>query len=712
MLLYLTLAYSVVCALIIFGTLFLSQNLQRTRNEIVAKEFEKSKDILKEKVESFVHGLQGTGGIYHLNKYKHDPAFFKKYAEFRNNFINFPGALGFGFIRAVPKKETKRYHEMMRKIDPSFEIKSLGDDSSDYYFVIEEIQPHPRNESARYLDIGSEMNRRSGALRAIETGLPVLSPSITLVQDQTKTPGFLFFLPIYKTNTPPFSAEDRRKNIVGFAYAPILLTPLMNYLQTYASDKLYFSVTDVTDSSVEVLFQDKKYEKINRSEDALKFSTVLSLAERKWKLSAAKDNDDWLSSASSIPILVGALIWVIFSVLFWQLKTQQTKSYAQEIVLEKITTFQSGILDSATYSIISVDQNGKILTFNLASEKLLGFREKDVIKKYPITKIFAPSSLPKLSIEANAPTDVEINHEFLELVHLASERGSDVREVTYLKKTGEELPVRLTISILKTDDSLIGYLFIAEDLTHNKHLEKMVESQRASMLHSSKMSALGEMAAGISHEINNPLAIITGISMVLELQLETNRTLSYEIAKPQLTKIQKTIDRIAKIIQGLRTFAHESPIGDKSIISISEVVNDTLPLCQERFRIHNVTIETTCDSDLLVLGQANQISQILLNLMNNSFDALVDMPTKRIEIHAYKSNNSIFVTVTDSGNKIPPHIVGRLMEPFFTTKQVGKGTGLGLSISLGIAQAHGGTLYYNASHPKNQFVLQFPASRT
>jgi CHASE1-domain containing sensor protein len=223
--------YLFSCLIILVISFFVERNLGESQELLMKSEFSKAQDLLVEKVDSFVHGLQGMGGLYISKNFGLAPSEVEVYARFRNNFDNFPGALGFGFIRVIPREQKLQYEQSMRSKLPHFSVVSLEEHALPHLFVIETIEPFARNQAARGLDVASETIRREAALRAIDSGRSTLTGAIQLVQTEKKQTGFLYFLPLYKTQLAPGDLESRRREIAGFSYSPILLAPLIEYLE-------------------------------------------------------------------------------------------------------------------------------------------------------------------------------------------------------------------------------------------------------------------------------------------------------------------------------------------------------------------------------------------------------------------------------------------------------------------------------------------------
>lgn len=236
-----------------------------------------------------------------------------------------------------------------------------------------------------------------------------------------------------------------------------------------------------------------------------------------------------------------------------------------------------------------------------------------------------------------------------------------------------------------------------------------IVKQQELLIVSSKMSSLGEMASGIAHEINTPLAVI---ALKADLLIAASNTDEFAlngrtIVADACEMIHRTVDRIAKIIVGLRAFARDGASDPFQKTDMQSIIKDTLDLCSEKFRGSGVVLQVKMpESELLLSCRATQISQVLLNLLSNSFDAIQEQTTEKwIKIEARDLGKEIELSVTDNGHGISPAIRSKLVQPFFTTKEVGKGTGLGLSISRGIVMDHEGRLFLDEQSLHTRFVI-------
>lgn len=239
--------------------------------------------------------------------------------------------------------------------------------------------------------------------------------------------------------------------------------------------------------------------------------------------------------------------------------------------------------------------------------------------------------------------------------------------------------------------------------------QQEIENSRAFALGSARMAAVGEMAGGIAHELNNPLTIIRGTAGIL-LDHSQKRSLNEEILLPSLERIQKTVDRMTKIVRNLLSFAKQTQQDEVVRRQISHLIEEVLDLSQDRMKRLGIELRLQIESarEAWVQDRGTQISQALLNLLNNAADAVATRPDPWIAIKAYIANQNIQILVEDCGEGIPETHRTQIFQPFFTTKSQGEGTGLGLSISRALVENLGGELFYDRNCVNTRFVLQIP----
>lgn len=234
--------------------------------------------------------------------------------------------------------------------------------------------------------------------------------------------------------------------------------------------------------------------------------------------------------------------------------------------------------------------------------------------------------------------------------------------------------------------------------------EKNLE-QRAVVEASARMAAIGQVTAGIAHEINNPLAVIIGKTQLLKKRWQK---LTQEQVEEELKKIELTCFRISKIIKGLRSLSRDGENDQFAEAEVGTIYSDVYTILEEKLQQNGIHIETHFPEGLSLECRSVQIGQVLLNLLSNSMDAIKDSREKWIRVEAIDLGNFVEISVVDSGYGIPEDVVQKLMTPFFTTKTAGHGTGLGLSISRRILKDHHGELVLDRQSKHTRFVLNLP----
>lgn len=265
-------------------------------------------------------------------------------------------------------------------------------------------------------------------------------------------------------------------------------------------------------------------------------------------------------------------------------------------------------------------------------------------------------------------------------------------------------------------DVLLFLLFMALSRSRERavvlaaKIHKKAEDQKIKAVSAANLASLGEMAGGIAHEINNPLAILSGNTTRLRRICKTEAFDRAELLET-CDRMDSTIMRISKIINSMRVLSRNGSEDPFVKISVKQLISDVVIVCQEKFRHGNVDFKVSETSeDLQVLCRPVEISQVLINLLNNAYDAVFEKEGAFIQLDVKIVEGKVQIKIVDSGPGVSKEVVEKIMDPFFTTKEVGKGTGLGLSISKKIIENHNGLLFLDPTSKTTTFVIELDAA--
>lgn len=253
---------------------------------------------------------------------------------------------------------------------------------------------------------------------------------------------------------------------------------------------------------------------------------------------------------------------------------------------------------------------------------------------------------------------------------------------------------------------IIAAMFFKAIRMHGELLDE-AEQVKIERFRQSRMAAMGEMASGIAHEVNNPLQIIASNAFSIQQKI-SKPTPDLTAISSMAQRIEDTSYKIGKIVTGLLKFSRGETNQTRELESVAGIVNGSLDLCQEKLKSHQIVVRGIFLEDCDLYVRSTQISQVLINLIGNAMDALAGHPDPWIEIHGRQEKSIYRLEVHDNAGPIPADIVEKMMQPFFSTKPVGKGTGLGLSISKGIIEEHGGKFYYQDGPGISKFIIELP----
>ena len=268
--------------------------------------------------------------------------------------------------------------------------------------------------------------------------------------------------------------------------------------------------------------------------------------------------------------------------------------------------------------------------------------------------------------------------------------------------------IKLTNTFNEVHEKLDNYARELEEEVEKR--TKTIHEQQMMITMTSKLAALGEMAGGIAHEINNPLAIIAGNCNYLIRTIEAQK-IDPEVIAKRLGHVEQTARRISKIVHGLKTISRDATKEEFTSVRIGDLFDEVISLCFEKLKHSSVKLIIDLDDpiyDQLIECRHIQISQTLINLIGNAFDAVENLEERWIRIECRNVGSNIEFRFIDSGHGIAEKIQEKIFQPFFTTKEVGKGTGLGLSISNSIILNHEGEFFIDNDYPNTCFVVKLP----
>ncbi|WP_408096855.1 ATP-binding protein [Peredibacter sp. HCB2-198] len=360
--------------------------------------------------------------------------------------------------------------------------------------------------------------------------------------------------------------------------------------------------------------------------------------------------------------------------------------------------------DSITNEIITSLERDKFKGLINAVPGFVSFIDKNLI--YQAINDFGKNFYQEGSIIGKSVGFLHPESEFVRFVQafMLSSKETAISELK-IQFNGELKT--FVVSIKKILEPIGGAVIVSVPMDELVEARENLRVQEAKSHYTAKLVSLGEMAAGIAHEINNPLAIIQGSSDQIEKiigrsDLEMTRLLEYN------NKIQRTVGRISRIIKSLKGLARNGENDPFLPFEFQTILEPCIEISRQRFRDENVELEIVpYDTTQKIVGQEIQLSQVLMNLINNAFDAALSGQGRRwVKVELYQSEHYFDIRVQDSGNGVPREIREKIMEPFFTTKPINKGTGLGLSISKNIMEQHQGTLLLDENSPHTTFVMR------
>jgi len=349
-----------------------------------------------------------------------------------------------------------------------------------------------------------------------------------------------------------------------------------------------------------------------------------------------------------------------------------TERVKLERELEKSNTFFKNVIQSTVDGIVVVDTKGNVLIFNEGMERLTGYSADEIMNRGHLSTFY----------------DIEVAKENMRKMR-SDEHGPvgklNPTSMTVTTKHGEEIPVTLSASLITIDGKEIGSVGVFTDMREVLQMRKDLEEAHLQLVESERIASIGKMAAGVAHEINNPLS---GILIYAELLRESLKK-DPERSKDVKEIIDQTL-RCKNIVSELLEFSRQS-VGKISSFSLEELLTKTLNLLINQAFFQDISVTRDVDPGLpAMVGDMGQLQQLFTNLFINAADAMDGKGALDIKARFDAGRNQFMIRVSDTGPGIPEALREKIFEIFFTTKPAGKGTGLGLTITKNIIKLHGG----------------------
>jgi two-component system sensor kinase FixL len=378
----------------------------------------------------------------------------------------------------------------------------------------------------------------------------------------------------------------------------------------------------------------------------------------------------------------------------------QTQAYPEQVAMDANAQLLA-LLDATVDAMIIINYQGQIEVFNNAATQMFGYQLDEVVGK---------------NVSMLMPAPYKRAHDgYLE--HYVRTKQAKIigigREVQGQKKNGELFPIELSVGEVK-QASHQQFVGIIRDISERVKVQADLAQSRQRLAQFTRLSTIGEMAAGIAHEINQPLTAITSYAQACRNFIGQNHQ---NIQDPSMVKVNDALDKISaqthrasEVIKRLRSFVKKGHVTRKSV-ALDQLIHSTIRLAEADTRLleHGVTLQLIADTLPELNIDGIQIQQVLFNLIDNAIDAMQGCPSKPIEIRCrWLDDKHIEISVADFGIGVACQYQDNLFQPFYTTKN--SGMGIGLSISQTIVEAHGGKMAYCQRKPTGSiFAFTLPA---
>jgi PAS domain S-box-containing protein len=348
------------------------------------------------------------------------------------------------------------------------------------------------------------------------------------------------------------------------------------------------------------------------------------------------------------------------------------------------------VVQTSVSGIIAADRQGRIILMNKAAEDLFGY---------------SGYGIDNVNIEDYYPPGVARDIMRMLRSEEIGEKGKlPITRVTIRRKDGTEIPAEMTAVIIYEDGREAATAGIFNDLREKLEVERQLKDAHAQLIQSEKLASLGRLAAGVAHEINNPLTGILMYASLMREKLEKDHPL-----EQNLSYIVEDTQRCQEIVRNLLAYSRQSN-PSRQYFQLGEVLGESLRLVRDqKLFLHVKVVEDAPAAPVLVNADKNQLCQVVINLIINAVDAMDGNGTLTLRTLEDRQSRKAILEVSDTGGGIPEENMSKIFDPFFSTKEVGKGTGLGLSMAYGIMEENHGRIYVKETGPEGTtLALELP----
>jgi PAS domain S-box-containing protein len=345
-----------------------------------------------------------------------------------------------------------------------------------------------------------------------------------------------------------------------------------------------------------------------------------------------------------------------------------------ESELKRSNAFLRNLIMSSVDAVIAADRKGKILIFNEAAAEISGYSIEQALSSLNIRNFypgdFAREVMRKLRSEGYGGKGKLRSY-----------------QVDCLRKDGTTVPISLSAAIVYEGDREVASVGFFHDLRERIEMERKLQKTQIQLLQAEKMASLGKLAAGVAHQLNNPLG---GITLYAQLMLEEHQLA--EAAESDLRRILDDAERCRDTIRELLEFARQTR-QEIRLNDLNHALSQTLFLLENQSLFHNIEIVKELDASLpKVPSDIQQLNHVFMNIILNAAEAMEGEGQLRVRTLQSEDGSDFIIQISDTGPGIPENVLPHIFEPFFTTKEEGKGTGLGLSLVYGIIENHDGRI--------------------